>query len=147
MDPMGFDEVREALVGSIAPELGQARTSAHRGGVKVWFGDSKREHYEAQLIRLDGDIVLEIGFHAEHAKPADNDAAIATLVGAEKAWRRALGDDPVVGPFLGRPGWARVSETWPAPGFEDIDEVIEVAARLADYVNALEPVRRAGLQS
>ena len=47
-----------------------------------------------------------------------------------------------MGPFLGRQGWTRVSETWPAPHFEDIDEVIEVAARLADYVNALEPVRR-----
>ena len=76
---MGFEEVRDALVGSIAPELGEARTSAHRGGLKVWFGDTKREHYEAQLIRLDGDVVLEIGFHAEHTKPAENDAALDVL--------------------------------------------------------------------
>jgi hypothetical protein len=87
-------------------------------------------------------VVLEIGFHAEHAKPAENDEALALLVADEKAWRRALGKEPVVGAFLGRKGWTRVSETWPAPAFEDIDEVIEVAARLADYVNALEPVRR-----
>ena len=139
---MGFEEVRDALVGSIAPELGEARTSAHRGGLKVWFGDSKREHYEAQLIRLDGDVVLEIGFHAEHTKPAENDAALDVLLAAEKGWRRALGTEPTTGPFLGRQGWTRVSETWPAPHFDDIDEVIEVAARLADYVNALEPVRR-----
>ena len=139
---MGFEEVRDAVVGSIAPELGEARTSAHRGGLKVWFGDTKREHYEAQLIRLDGDVVLEIGFHAEHAKPAENDAALDVLVAAEKGWRRALGTEPTTGPFLGRQGWTRVSETWPAPPFDDIDEVIEVAARLADYVNALEPVRR-----
>jgi hypothetical protein len=48
----------------------------------------------------------------------------------------------VVGPFLGRAGWCRVSETWPAPNLDDIDEVIEVAARLAEYINALEPCRR-----
>jgi hypothetical protein len=35
-----------------------------------------------------------------------------------------------------------VSETWPPPRFEDIDEVIEIAARLVDYIHAIEPVRR-----
>lgn len=142
MESTGFEEVRDALLGSLAPDLGRASTSAHRRGVKVWFEDATREHYEAQLIRLDGEVVLEIGFHAEHPKPADNEAATSALAASERRWRRALGPDPVLGPFLGRTGWTRVSETWPAPDFDDIDEVIEVAARLADYVNALEPCRR-----
>jgi hypothetical protein len=143
VETIGFDEIREVLMGSLAPELGRPQSSAHRGGLKVWFGESKREHYEAQLIRLDGEVVLEVGFHAEHAKPADNQAATALLLESEANWRPALGDDPVIGEFLGRPGWSRVSETWPAPSLDDVDEVIEVAARLADYINALEPCRRA----
>ena len=142
MDGGGFDEVRDALLGSIDPELAPLHSSAHRGGLKVWFGDAKREHYEAQLIRADDGVLLEIGFHAEHAAAARNDAAIALLGAAEPTWRPALGAEPVVGPFLGRAGWCRVSETWPAPDFDDIDEVIEVAARLAEYINALEPCRR-----
>jgi hypothetical protein len=144
MDHSGFDEVREAVMGSVASALGRPRSSVHRGGLKVWFGESKREHYEAQLIRLDDQVVLEVGFHAEHAKPAENDTATAVLAASEPVWRPALGSEPVIGPFLGRPGWSRVSETWPAPDLEDVDEVIEVAARLAEYINALEPCRRAG---
>jgi hypothetical protein len=143
MDTTGFDEVRDALIGFIAPELGHPSSSVHRGGLKVWFDESRREHYEAQMIRLDGDVVLEIGFHAEHAKPAENEASTALLTAAETRWRKALGAEPVVGPFLGRPGWTRVSETWPRPQFDDVDEAIEVAARLAEYINALEPIRRA----
>ena len=130
------------MVGSIAPESASPTPPPTEAGSRCGSVTRRREHYEAQLIRLDGEVVLEIGFHAEHAKPAENDAAIDRLAAAEGAWRRALGAEPVAGPFLGRQGWTRVSETWTAPGFDDIDEVIEVAARLADYVNTLEPVRR-----
>ena len=49
------------------------------------------------------------------------------------------------GPFLGRPDvWRRVSETWPDPDLGGEDLGIEVAVRLADYITALEPVRRDG---
>ena len=113
METAGFDEVRDALLGFVAPELGPVHSSAHRSGVKVWFGESKREHYEAQLIRLDGEVVLEIGFHAEHAKAADNDDATALLAAVEGLWRPALGTDAVVGPFLGRNGWCRVRRPGP----------------------------------
>jgi len=142
MQSVGFDEVRDALLGAVAPELGPPATSAHRYGLKVWFAESKREHYEAQIVKVDGEVVLEIGFHAEHPSAPDNDAVIARLVAAEERWRSVLGSDAVVGPFLGRTGWTRVSETWPPPQFEDIDEVLEVAARLSDYIHAIEPVRR-----
>ena len=65
------------------------------------------------------------------------------MLSREPVWRSELGDDAVAGEFLGRAGWRRISEVWPAPQWEMIDEAIEAAARLADYVIALEPVRRA----
>ena len=142
-EPSFFDQVVDALTGSLPAGLGRMHTSAHRGGCKVWFGEPTREHYEAQLVRVDGDLAVEIGFHAEHADAAANDAVIARLAGREKTWRRALGPEPVVGPFLGRAGWRRVSETWPAPSFDDADAAFEIADRLGEYVTALEPARRA----
>ena len=71
---------------------------------------------------------------------------ITRLTATEPAWRELLGDDPVAGAFLGRSSWRRVSESWPVPEADDIDAAIEVAARLADYVLALEPVRRSAGQ-
>ena len=121
-----FDQVLDALTGSVPAPLGRPQSSVHRGGLKVWFHESTREHYEAQLLGVDGELVLEIGFHAEHPKAALNDDAIARLTASEPAWRKALGAEPVVGEFLGRPNWRRISETWPAPDLDDIDASIEV---------------------
>lgn len=143
MELVGFEEVRDAVVGAVAAELGVPGSSAHRYGVKVWFADDRREHYEAQVVKVDGDVVLEVGFHAEHPKAPENEAVLAVLAAAEPTWRPTLGPDAVMGPFLGRKGWIRVSETGPAPRFDDVDEVIEIAARLSDYIHAIEPVRRA----
>jgi hypothetical protein len=64
------------------------------------------------------------------------------LLAVEPTWRPELGDDAVAGEFIGRAGWRRISEVWPPPDSELIDEAIDTAARLADYVIALEPVRR-----
>ena len=45
--------------------------------------------------------------------------------------------------WLGRADrWRRVSETWPDPDLGDTELPFEVAARLTDYVIALEPVLR-----
>ena len=143
LEPSFFDQVVDALTGSVPAALGRVRTSAHRGGCKAWFGEPAREHYEAQLLRVDGELVVEIGFHAEHANTAANDAVIARLTESEKTWRKALGTEPVVGEFLGRAGWRRVSETWPAPSFDDADASFEIADRLGEYITALEPIRRA----
>ena len=38
--------------------------------------------------------------------------------------------------------WRRISEVWDAPDPDDPDATIEIAARLADYVIAIEPLRR-----
>jgi len=145
-----FDDVGEAVRGLMDPELGTVHFRAHRYGVKLWFDDdvAPRAHYEAQVIgpRHVPDatvLALEVGFHAEHPRVADNDAVIAHLMTTEKRWRRVVGDEAVVGPFLGRADtWRRVSETWPDPDLSDATLVVEVAARLTDYVIALEPVRR-----
>jgi hypothetical protein len=138
-----FEIVRDAFEGFVAGVGGRRNIYVHSRGLKVWFDDASREHYESQLIRVDGAVQLEIGFHAEYPKAPQNDEVLRRLLGAEPVWRPELGDDAVAGDFIGRAGWRRISEVWPAPDAEVIDEAIEAAARLADYVIALEPVRRA----
>ena len=147
-----FDEVADALRGVLPPELGELRMRVQRYGIKVWFDSDTppREHYEAQVIGArhveDATVLaLEIGFHAEHSKAADNDAVMARLLKAERRWRKVVGDDAVAGPFLGRADvWRRVSETWPDPDLGEDDLAIELALRLRDYVTAIEPLRRRG---
>src|SRR5438270_14095775 len=104
-----FEEVAHALRGLVPGHLGELRCPHHRYGIKVWFGPEKapREHYEAQIVGRQyapeaSALALELGFHSEHASEADNESAVAGLLQSERAWRRKLGKDPVVGPFLGR---------------------------------------------
>ena len=96
----------------------------------MWFGtiDPAKEHYEAQVVGPQHVpeatvLALEIGFHSENPKAEDNAVALDRLLGAERRWRKALGPEPVGGPFLGRlprgavsprPGWTR---TCPIPIF------------------------------
>ncbi|MEM9463749.1 MAG: hypothetical protein AAGA90_00155 [Actinomycetota bacterium] len=141
-----FDHVRDAVQSLVGDDHGEVHGSSHRRGVKVWFGTTDgraaKEHYEAQLIRLDGDVALEIGFHAEHRDPEANEDVLRRLLDAERSWRRELGDEAEAGPFLGMDAWTRVSEVWPAPDPDDPEAPMEIAARLADYVDALEPPRQ-----
>jgi hypothetical protein len=149
MDAWIFDEVADALCGLVPRELGRLRYRARRYGIKVWFDDEAPppEHYEAQMISREyaddaAVAALEVGFHAEHASRVDNEAVMGHLRAAEARWRPQVGDEAVAGPFLGRDGWRRVSETWPDPDMDDPGMAFEVAARLTDYVIAIEPVRR-----
>jgi hypothetical protein len=145
-----FEEVADAVRGMVPRHLGPVHCTYHRYGIKVWVGSDKppREHYEAQVVGRQyapGAEVLavEVGFHAEHPKEADNEAVIERLRRSERAWRRALGGDVVVGPFLGRADrWRRVSELWLDPDLGDPELVFELGARLSEYVAALESVRR-----
>ena len=143
MEPGFFEIVRDAFEGFVAGVGGRRNIYVHSRGLKIWFDDDAREHYESQLIRIDGEVQLEIGFHAEHPKAPQNDEVLRRLLAAENEWRPELGGDPVAGDFIGRAGWRRISEIWPPPDALVIDEAIETAARLADYVMALEPLRRA----
>jgi hypothetical protein len=137
-----FHQVQDALEGFVLDVPGELHTTAHGRGIKVWYDDATREHYEAQLIRVGGERQLEVGFHAEYPKAGENDDVLAHLLEHETAWRRALGDEAVAGDFLGADRWRRVSETWDPPDDGDVDAAIEIAARLADYVTAIELVRR-----
>ena len=147
-----FEQVADGLHALLPDDLGPWHQRNHRWGLKLWFGDAAKpgkEHYEAQVVgahHVPGatSLALEVGFHAEHADPAANAAALARLGGAaEKRWRRVLGAEPVVGPFLGHDGgWLRLSETWPDPDMTDPDLALELAARLTDFASVLEPLRR-----
>lgn len=151
MESQLFEEVGDALRGMLPPTLGEARLRVRRYGIKVWFGpcDPPREHYEAQVIGVQGVkgakvLALEIGFHAEHTKVADNRRVVDHLLACESEWRPIVGDEAVVGPFIGRAKtWRRVSETWPDPDLGDPELAMDVAAALADYITALEPARAA----
>jgi hypothetical protein len=144
-----FDEVGEVLRGLLPPELGELRTKHHRYGIKVWFGPATptREHYEAQVIGAKHVaeatvLAIEVGYHAEHRDPADNERALAALRGGEKRWRKVLGAEAVAGEFIDdRHGWQRLSETWADPDLGDPDLPLELATRLTDYITALEPLR------
>ena len=143
MERSYFDQVLDAFEGFVDPAHGPPRARTHRRGIKVWFADATREHYEAQLVQVDGDHRLEIGFHAEHPEPATNQAVIDRIVG-DLAGHDPLGADAAAGAFIGADRWRRISELWDPPDPDDPEAVIEIAARLADYVDALEPARRAG---
>jgi hypothetical protein len=144
-----FDDVADVVRGLVPPGLGPVHARARRYGIKVWFGAAGspgKEHYEAQVVgarEVKGAKVLavEIGFHCEYPRAGDNDAVLARLRAAEKRWRRQLGKEAVMGPFLGRQEtWRRVSETWCDPDLSEPELAFEVGARLTDYISALEPV-------
>jgi len=146
-----FDEVADAVASLLPGELGQVRCRTHRYGIKLWFDTATpgREHYEAQVLgpsAIDEAevLALEVGFHAEHADQARNEAVLSRLLADEPNWRAALGDEAQAGSFLGRrDDWRRLSEVWPDPDLSDPAIGLEIAARLTDYVTALEPARRA----
>jgi hypothetical protein len=149
-----FEEVAVMLPSLIPLELGPVRMQPRRWGIKVWFGggaDGKpaRVHYEAQVVGAAAVeeakfLAIEVGWHAEQPKEAENEALLAHVVAKEKAWRKVVGKEPECGAFLGRAtNWRRVSECWPDPDLGDPELPFEVAARLTDYVTGLEPVLRA----
>lgn len=150
MEPSLFDDVADAVRGMMPPGLGRVHMRARRYGIKVWFGSdtTPKEHYEAQVIGADADasarvLAIEVGFHAEHPRAADNERVVAHLLADEQTWRPLVGDEAFAGPFLGRAdSWQRLSETWPDPDLGDPELALELAARLVDYATALEPVRR-----
>jgi len=150
-----FDEVADVLRGLVPRGLGELRCRPRRHGIKAWFGPEApdkppREHYEAQVIGAQyvpaaSALALEIGFHAEHRDEVENKAVLARLLACRDRWGAELGEEAVAGPFLGRAGaWRRISETWLDPDLGEVGLAFEVAARLTDYVTALEPVRRRG---
>lgn len=148
MESSLFEDVGDALRGILPSELGTLQVRAHRYGIKVWFGTDKatKEHYEAQVVGAKDvpgarTLALEVGFHSEHPKAAANDAVIARLTAHEKQWRKEVGKEAEVAPFLGRAdNWRRISETWLDPDLGEPGLAFEIASRLVDYITALEPL-------
>ncbi|MCU1499325.1 MAG: hypothetical protein JWM47_3278 [Acidimicrobiales bacterium] len=146
-----FDQVDDAVRGLVPAELGSLRTQPRRWGIKAWFDceDCPRGHFEAQVISAkhvpDAEVLaLEVGFHVEYPKGPDNEAAMVPLRRAERSWRRALGPTATLGPFLGRSGWQRLSETWADPDLSDPELCFEIADRLTAYIEAVQPLRTDG---
>jgi hypothetical protein len=144
MSRVFFEQIVEALVGFLPPDQQRFSSRVSARNAKIWFGSEAREHYEVQMMRRDGVPVLEIGFHAEHSDAARSEAVLARLVAAERRWRRSLGKEVELGPFLGRAGsWRRASETWDGADLSDPGAAVEAADRLAEYITAFEPLRAA----
>jgi hypothetical protein len=133
-----FDDVHDTVEGALADSRTTLNVKTHERGCKVWFGDETKEHYEAQLVRVGGDIVLEVGFHCEHRDRATNLQTIKRLTTAT-TWRDELGDEPVSGDFIGNKTWQRISEVWAFD--DDPDLAIDVGLRLAEYVVVIEALR------
>jgi len=152
VDDFLFDQVAEATRSLVPAELGTLRLRARRWALKAWFGPVEpiKEHYEAQIIGAQhvpgaATLGIEIGFHAEHKDPADNDACLARFNVRGATWRKELGPEAEAGGFIGRPDqWRRVSEVWADSDLSDDDLSWEIAARLVDYIVCLEPLRTAG---
>lgn len=150
MEANVFDEAASILRSLLPVELGELRQKVRRYGMKVWFGPDRppRDHYEAQVIGPDASpeaevLALEVGFHAEHPDERESQAVLDRLLADEARWRGIVGAEATAGTFLGRAThWRRISETWPDPDLGAEDLPLEVATRLADYITALEPVRR-----
>jgi hypothetical protein len=145
-----FEAVGALLPGMLPDSVGEVHHYAHKYGIKVWFDAEKatREHYEAQVVGAKDVpaakvLAIEVGFHSEHAKEAENEAVLTKLLASEKRWRKDIGKEAEATVFLGRAEhWRRVSETWPDPDLGDPELAFELAARLTDYISAIEPVRR-----
>jgi len=148
VDEMLFGQVAGVTRTMVPDDLGVLHLRARRWALKVWFGPAEpvKEHYEAQLLgrqHVPGATALglEIGIHAEHRDPADNDACLTRIQRAAD-WRAELGPEAEVGGFIGRPDqWRRVSEIWVDPDLSDDGIAWEIAARLTDYIVAIEPHR------
>ena len=151
MDESLFDQVAEATRTLVPPGMGVLRLRPRRWALKAWFGpeDPIKEHYEAQIIGSahlpeGSSSGIEIGFHAEHKDPADNDRCLDRIIADGDGWRDELGTAAEMGGFIGRPDqWRRVSEVWVDIDLEDGDLAWEIAVRLADYILCLEPLRTA----
>jgi hypothetical protein len=147
-----FESVGDALSNFLAPSLRGFSRYYTSHNLKLWYGDVREEHYEVQRISerafrgkasLKGPL-LEIGFHTEHKDRARNDDVIERLTAAEKKWRRKLGPEVEVGPFIGYQSgsWRRISELWEnAPLSTEAEIAVEAAERLAAYIQAFEPLR------
>ena len=107
---------------------------------QLWSGN-KQLHYEAWIRERLG--VIEVGLHFE-ADALTNARLLAAFRARERAIRRALGAEVRIEAW--DKGWARV---WEPVALVTLDRSFleQVGARIASYVQALEPVFADGVLS
>lgn len=105
---------------------------------QLWSGN-KQLHYEAWIRERLG--VIEVGLHFE-ADALTNARLLAAFRARERTIRRALGAEALI--EVWDKGWTRV---WEPIELAPLDQAFleRIAARVAAYVGALEPVLRAEL--
>jgi hypothetical protein len=138
-----FEDCRDALIGFLPRDRRDFSSRLSSRNLKVWFGEADREHYEVQMITKSRRVHLEVGWHCEYSDKAHNERVLDKLISSENKWRKALGREAEAGRFVGPPGnpWRRISELWDGPNLWGPEAAVEAAARLAEYIDALEPVR------
>lgn len=147
MEPDLFALIAEVTRSLSNDGLGDMHSRAHKYGTKVWF-DAERpppSHFEAQVMGrrdIDGEtgIAVEIGWHGEARSEQDNERTLQALMDRERQWRKPLGIEAEPGEFFNATRWRRLSETWLEPDLSVQGVDLEIGSRLADYVNALQPV-------
>lgn len=115
-------------------------SSAYSHMAQLWSGN-KQLHYEAWIRDRLG--VIELGLHFE-ADALTNARLLAAFRARERAIHRALGPDVRIETW--DKGWARVWEPVELVPL-DVPFLERVAARVAAYVTALEPLLRAEVPS
>jgi hypothetical protein len=106
----------------------------------MWFGN-RTLHYEAWIRSRLG--VIEIGLHFE-ADPLTNARLLAAFRARERTVLRTLGPDARVEEW--DKGWTRIWEPIALARLDD-EHLGLIAARLARYMTALEPILRDELPS
>jgi hypothetical protein len=127
-------QVADELPSHLPPRLRDFSSEQWGRFYKVWYGDEKKIHFEAQFIAGGR---LEIGLHLE-SDPDTNERLASALEKKEAVIRRALGDEPRFGSHGG--GWRSLFERWPAGDLRNEEAATEAAARLAEYMVAVGPM-------
>jgi hypothetical protein len=119
----------------LPPALSSFRSGTRFSLAQLWFGN-RALHYEAWIRSRLG--VIEVGLHFE-ADPLTNARLLAAFRARERTVLRTLGPDARVEEW--DKGWTRV---WESIAIARLDEhhLGQVAARLARYMTALEPILR-----
>src|SRR5437762_4018906 len=130
--------VVERALEEMPGDLPPLRSVTYSYMAQLWSGN-KQLHYEAWIRDRLG--VIELGLHFE-ADALTNARLLAAFRARERAIHRALGADVRIETW--DKGWARV---WEPVALVTLDQSFleQVGARIASYVQALEPVLRAEL--
>ena len=128
-----YAEVAEELPTMLPKDLRDYQTQRMGGVFKVFY-DDRRQHFE--LWFRDGG--LEVAFHLE-GRPEDDEAVLRVLERRLQAIRKQLGGDVRLEPF-GR-DWTHLYEHWRGASRQP-ELASEAAERLAEFVRAIEPLRR-----